>query len=57
MIEKIIGQKENGAVVPLRIGLLPGGRDEYLFQRIDVLLDALIRSGVGIVPVSAVTGR
>jgi peptidoglycan/xylan/chitin deacetylase (PgdA/CDA1 family) len=57
MIEKIIEQKENGAVVPLRIGLLSGGRDEYLFQRIDVLLDALIRSGVEIVPVSAVTGR
>jgi len=56
MIEKIIEQKENGAVVPLRIGLLPGGRDEYLFQRIDVLLDALIRSGVEVVPVSAVTG-
>jgi len=57
MIEQILEKKENGAVVPLRIGLLPGGRDEYLFQRIDVLLDALIRSGVEIVPVSAVTNR
>jgi peptidoglycan/xylan/chitin deacetylase (PgdA/CDA1 family) len=57
MIEQIMEKKENGAVVPLRLGLLPGGRDEYLFQRIDVLLDALIRSDAEIVPVSKVIGR
>jgi len=57
MIEQIMEKKENGAVVPVRLGLLPGGRNEYLFQSIDVLLDALIRSGAGIVPVSAVVGR
>jgi peptidoglycan/xylan/chitin deacetylase (PgdA/CDA1 family) len=57
MIEKIIREKRAGAVVPIRLGRLPGGRDEYLYQRIDVLLDALIRSGVEIVPVSTVIGR
>jgi hypothetical protein len=57
MIEEITQKKENGAVVPVRLGLLSGGRDEYLYQRIDVLLDALIRSGCEIVPVSAVVGR
>lgn len=54
MIEKIIREKRAGAVIPIRLGRLPGGRDEYLYQRIDVLLDALIRSGTEIVPVSAV---
>jgi peptidoglycan/xylan/chitin deacetylase (PgdA/CDA1 family) len=57
MIETIIETKSASAVVPVRLGLLPGGRDEYLFQRIDVLLDALLRSGCVIVPVSTVTGR
>ncbi|MDR1836133.1 MAG: polysaccharide deacetylase family protein [Treponema sp.] len=57
MIEQIMGKKEAGVVIPIRLGLLTGGRDEYLFQRIDVLLDALIRSGCEIVPVSAVIGR
>jgi len=57
MIEQIIEKKKNGAIIPVRLGLLPGGRSEYLFQRIDVLIDALIRSGVSIVPVSSVISR
>jgi len=43
-----------GVVIPVRIGALAGGRDEYLYQRINVLLDALVRSGYDIVPVSSV---
>jgi len=57
IIEQIIQKKKNGAVVPVRIGLIPGGRNEYLYQRIDTLLDALVRSGCEIVPVSSVLGR
>ena len=57
MIDQIIERKAPGAIVPVRLGLLGGGRDEYLFQSIDVLLDALIRSGCEIVLVSAITGR
>ncbi|MCL2243414.1 MAG: polysaccharide deacetylase family protein [Treponema sp.] len=56
-IELIIENRKNGAVVPVRLGLLSGGRDEYMYQRIDALLDALIRSGCDIVPVSSVSGR
>jgi len=54
MIEQIIHKRESGAIIPIRLGLLPGGRDEYLFQRIEALLDALLRSGYEIVPVSTV---
>ena len=57
IIEQIIKQNYNGAVIPVRLGTLPGGRDEYLFQRIEALLDALIRTGCEIVPVSAVISR
>jgi peptidoglycan/xylan/chitin deacetylase (PgdA/CDA1 family) len=57
MIEQIIEKKAPGAVIPIRLGTLPSGRDGYLFQRIDVLLDALVRSGCEIVPVSQVIDR
>jgi len=57
MIEQIMEGKTQGAIIPVRLGLLSGGRDEYLFQRIDVLLDALIRSGCEIVLVSAIVRR
>jgi len=54
MIEQIVQKRESGAIIPIRLGLLPGGRDEYLFQRIEALLDALLRSGYEIVPVSSI---
>ncbi|MCL2804889.1 MAG: polysaccharide deacetylase family protein [Treponema sp.] len=57
MINQIMERLETNAIVPVRLGLLAGGRDEYLFQHIEVLLDALIRSGCEIVPVSAVIRR
>jgi len=54
IMEQINRHSAAGTVIPIRLGLLTGGRDNYLFQSIDVLLDALIRSGCEIVPVSAV---
>jgi len=57
MIEQIAEERKAGAIIPLRLGLLPGGRDDYLYQRIDVVLDALLRSGCRIVPVSALIGK
>jgi len=55
MVELIMDKIHPNAVIPIRLGLLPGGRDDYLFQRIEVLLDTLIRSGAEIIPVSALT--
>jgi len=54
IIEQIMEKIQAGSIIPIRLGLLPGGRDEYLYQRIEVLLDALIRSGYEVVPVTAV---
>jgi len=55
MVELIIDKIHSNAVIPIRLGLLPGGRDDYLFRQIEVLLDALIRSGAEVIPVSALT--
>jgi peptidoglycan/xylan/chitin deacetylase (PgdA/CDA1 family) len=54
MIEKIIAAVKPGDVIPVRLGLLPGGRNDYLFNRVNVLIDALIREGYTPVTVSAV---
>jgi peptidoglycan/xylan/chitin deacetylase (PgdA/CDA1 family) len=52
MIDRVMAQKRPGSIIPIRLGLLPGGRVDYLFNRLDVLLDALIREGYSIVTVS-----
>jgi peptidoglycan/xylan/chitin deacetylase (PgdA/CDA1 family) len=52
LIDRIIEAKTPGALIPIRMGLLPGGRKDYLFSRINVLLDALFREGYTVVPVS-----
>jgi peptidoglycan/xylan/chitin deacetylase (PgdA/CDA1 family)/WD40 repeat protein len=52
MIDRIIDQKRPGSIIPIRLGALPGGRVDYLYLRINVLLDALVREGYRVVPVS-----
>jgi peptidoglycan/xylan/chitin deacetylase (PgdA/CDA1 family) len=52
MIDRIMDTKKPGSVIPIRLGLLPGGRQDYLYNRLGVLLDALIRAGYSVVPVS-----
>jgi peptidoglycan/xylan/chitin deacetylase (PgdA/CDA1 family) len=51
-IDLVMSQKKPGSVIPIRLGLLPGGRSDYLYNRLGVLLDALVRSGYSIVPIS-----
>ncbi|GHT57081.1 polysaccharide deacetylase [Spirochaetia bacterium] len=52
IIDRIMNMKRPGSIIPIRLGMLTGGRSDYLFFRIDVLLDALVRSGYTVVPVS-----
>jgi peptidoglycan/xylan/chitin deacetylase (PgdA/CDA1 family) len=52
MIDLAMERIKNGSIIPIRLGLLSGGRSDYLFNRINVLLDALIRSGYTLAPVS-----
>ncbi|MCL2878622.1 MAG: polysaccharide deacetylase family protein [Treponema sp.] len=51
IIERIMNQVKPGSVIPIHLGAMPDGGD-YLFLYVDVLLDALLRSGYTIVPVS-----
>ncbi|MDR2663203.1 MAG: polysaccharide deacetylase family protein [Treponema sp.] len=57
LIDGIMDAKEGGSVISIRLGLLPGGRADYLFNSLEVLLDALIREGNEILPVSALMNR
>lgn len=52
MVDRIMEQKKPGSIIPIRLGILPGGRSDYLFGRINVLLDALVRSGYSVVTIS-----
>jgi peptidoglycan/xylan/chitin deacetylase (PgdA/CDA1 family)/WD40 repeat protein len=54
MIDRIMNIKRPGSIIPVRLGVLSGGRGDYLFLKIDVLLDALVRSGYSVVPVSTI---
>ena len=45
MVDRIMENVKPGSIVPVRLGLLTGGREDYLFSRINVLLDALFREG------------
>jgi peptidoglycan/xylan/chitin deacetylase (PgdA/CDA1 family) len=52
IINRIIKEKRQGSIIPIRLGLLPGGRDDYLFNSIEVLLDAITKGGYSVVTVS-----
>jgi hypothetical protein len=52
IVDRIMKEKKPGSIIPIRLGLLPGGRDDYLFNKLDLLLDALTKSGYSVVPIS-----
>jgi hypothetical protein len=55
MVDRIMREKRPGSIIPIRLGMLPGGgRRDYLFLRLELLLDALLRAGYEVVPVSTV---
>ena len=56
MTDRIISLAGSGSIIPVRLGFLPG-RADYLFQRINVLLDALIAEGFSVVTVSQLIGN
>jgi len=52
MVDYIVAAVRPGFIVPIRLGILPDGRNGYLFNRINVLLDALVREGFVLTTVS-----
>jgi peptidoglycan/xylan/chitin deacetylase (PgdA/CDA1 family) len=52
LVERIIAEKKPGSIIPLQVGVGDGRRDDYLFQRLDLVINELTRRGYAIVPVS-----
>ncbi|MCF7928919.1 MAG: polysaccharide deacetylase family protein [Spirochaetales bacterium] len=52
IIERVVNQKKPGSIIPVRVGKPFGGREDYLFQKLDLLLNNLIADGYSVVPVS-----
>ena len=41
-----------GSIIPIRVGVPDGGRDDYLFNELPLLIDDLRSEGYAIVPIS-----
>jgi len=52
IVEKVLAEARPGSIIPIRLGIPAGGRDDYLFRELALLVDNLIGSGYRIVPVS-----
>ncbi len=52
LVERVLMKKKPGSIIPIRIGTVKGGRDDYLFQYLDLLIDGLVSKGYKVVPVS-----
>jgi hypothetical protein len=52
IVEKVVSEAKPGSIIPIRLGITDGGRDDYLYRELALLIDDLIGSGYRIVPVS-----
>jgi peptidoglycan/xylan/chitin deacetylase (PgdA/CDA1 family) len=52
LVEKLIAEKKPGSIIPVQIGVGEGNRGDYLFQKLDLVVNELARLGYEIVPVS-----
>jgi peptidoglycan/xylan/chitin deacetylase (PgdA/CDA1 family) len=52
LVERVIATKKPGSIVPVMVGRPNGERQDYFFHKLDLLIDALIKRGYEIVPVS-----
>ncbi len=52
LAEKILAEKKPGSIIPVELGSASNNRDDYLYQYIDVLINALFKLGYDVVPVS-----
>jgi len=57
MIDAIAAEVKGGSIIPIRLGSLEKGRPDYLFNSLEILINALTRKGYEIVPVSVLVNR
>lgn len=52
IVEDIMARVKPGSIIPIRVGVPDGGRDDYLFNELPLLIDDLRSEGYAIVPIS-----
>ncbi len=52
LVERVMRLKKPGSIIPIRVGKPDGVRADYLFDKLDVLINGLVSLGYSIVPVS-----
>lgn len=52
LINRIMQDKKPGSIIPVIVGLPRGKRDDYLYKKLDILINAMLNNGYSIVPVS-----
>ncbi len=52
IIEQVVSQLEDGLVIPVAVGVSGGSRDDFLYDKLDLLLVAILDAGYDIVSVS-----
>ncbi len=54
IIENIIPQLYDGAIIPISVGVSDGKRTDYIYEKMDILINAIYEAGYAIAPVSQV---
>ena len=52
IIDYLIENLEPGAIIPISVGIASGTRGDYLYDKLDVLISAILSEGYEIVTVS-----
>jgi len=52
LVERVVEAKKPGSIVSVMVGRPSGERRDYFFHKLDLLIDALVKRGYEIVPVS-----
>ncbi|HAE23065.1 MAG TPA: polysaccharide deacetylase family protein [Spirochaetaceae bacterium] len=52
LVERIMASVRPGSIIPIQLGIPEGGRDDFLFNELPLLINALMAEGYTIVPVS-----
>jgi peptidoglycan/xylan/chitin deacetylase (PgdA/CDA1 family) len=53
LVSRVLELKKPGSIIPIQVGIPEGQRSDYLFQKLDLLINGLIKRGYSIIPVSA----
>ena len=48
-------QLKDGSVIPINVGISAGSRNDYLYEKLDLLISGILSKGYDIVPVSVLS--